>query len=244
MDATEYGDHWADIYDRIFPGGPDADAVADVLAGVAGPGPALELAIGTGRLALPLAGRGVEVHGIDVSEAMVEKLRAKPGGKDIPVTLADMRDFSLETRFPLIYLGFNTLFAMTDQEDQIRVFQNVARHLAHEGVFVVEGFVPDLLRFDHTGSRVGAIDVASYEIRLEVSRHDLASQTVTAQHVFLTEEGTRLFPVRIRYVWPSEMDLMARLAGLRLRQRWGGWNREPFTSASQRQVSVYELAEE
>ncbi|HZS94098.1 MAG TPA: class I SAM-dependent methyltransferase [Chloroflexota bacterium] len=242
MEPTEYGDQWAEIYDQVFPGGPDADAVADVLGGLAGPGPALELAIGTGRLALPLAGRGVEVHGIDISEAMVEKLRAKPGGADIPVTMADMRDFSLETRYPLIYLGFNTLFALPDQEDQIRVFQNVARHLAPEGVFVVEGFVPDLRRFDHTGSRVGAIAVDDDEVRLEVSRHDLARQTVTSQHVIIGEEGARLLPVRIRYVWPSEMDLMARLAELRLRQRWGGWNREPFTSASQRQVSIYELA--
>ncbi len=187
-------------------------------------GPALELAIGTGRLALPLAERGVEVHGIDASEAMVARLRSKSGGERIPVTIGDFADVPIEGRYALVYVVFNTLFALQTQEAQIRCFRNVAACLADGGVFVVEAFVPDLSRFDR-------------------GRHHPVEQRVESQHVLLSEQGIRFYPVQIRYAYPSELDLMARLAGLQLRARFGGWRREPFTAASAMHVSVYERAD-
>lgn len=194
--------------------------------------------IGTGRIALPLAGRGIEVHGIDASEAMIARLRAKPGGERIPVTVGDFADVAVEGRFRLVYLVFNTLFALPSQDDQVRCFRNVAAHLTDDGVFVIEAFVPDLARFDR-GQRTCLNRVTLDEVVLGVSRHDPVHQRVDSQHVLLRADGIRLLPVSIRYTWPAELDLMARLAGLRLRDRWSGWRREPFTAGSGLHVSVY-----
>jgi SAM-dependent methyltransferase len=237
---STYGDRIADVYDAWFHPPSDPAAAVDFLAELAGSGPAIELAIGTGRIALPLAARGVEIRGIDASTAMVDKLREKPGGTDIPVTMGDFADVAVEGRFRLVFVVFNTLFALLTQEDQRRCLRNVADHLTDDGVFVVEAFVPDIARFDR-GQRVDARQVELGRAFLEVSRHDAGNQRVSSQLVVLQETGFRMFPVELRYVWPSELDLMAELAGLKLRERWGGWNREPFTGELTH-VSVYERA--
>src|SRR6266545_4968010 len=228
---STYGDHIADAYDAWFHPPSDPAAAIDFLAELVGSGPALELAIGTGRIALPLATRGVEIQGIDASAAMVAKLREKPGGTDIPVTMGDFADVPVEGRFQLV-------FALLTQDDQRRCLRNVADHLTDDGVFVVEAFVPDIARFDR-GQRVDARRVEVGRAILEVSRHDAGNQRVSSQLVVLEETGLRIFPVELRYVWPSELDLMAELAGLRLRERWGDWNRERFTGDG-KHVSVYE----
>jgi SAM-dependent methyltransferase len=237
---STYGDRIADVYDAWFHPPQDPDAAVDLLAELAGSGPALELAIGTGRIALPLATRGVEIQGIDASAAMVAKLREKPGGTDIPVTMGDFADVAVEGRFQLVFVVFNTLFALLTQDDQRRCLRNVADHLTDDGVFVVEAFVPDIARFDR-GQRVDARQVELGRAFLDVSRHDAGNQRVSSQLVVFEETGFRMFPVELRYVWPSELDLMAELVGLRLRERWGGWKREAFTGEGTH-VSVYERA--
>lgn len=239
-DAASYGDKIADVYDEWY-AELDTSGAVDLLAELAGPGPVLELGIGTGRVALPLAERGIEVHGIDASEAMVGKLRGKPGGDRIPVTMGDFADVGVDGRFSLIAVVFSTFFSLRSQEEQIRCFNNVAAHLEEKGVFVVETFVPDVSRFDRQ-QRVSVSRVKYEEVMLEVSKHDPVEQRVDSHHVVVSETGIKMHPVRVRYAYPPELDLMARLAGLRLRERWGGWRREPFTASSIWQVSVYERA--
>jgi SAM-dependent methyltransferase len=239
-EPSTYGDRVAARYDEVYGDLDPTDAVEALVQLAGGRGPVLELAIGTGRIALPLADRGVEVHGVDASEAMVERLRAKPGGDRIPVTMDNFADVPVEGRFPVVFVAFNTFFALQSQEEQLRCFENVAAHLAEDGVFALEAFVPDVARFDR-GQRVGAIKVELDEVQFELSRYDPVDQRVTSQHVFLGPRGTELTPVVIRFAWPAELDLMARLAGLRLRERWGEWDGRPFTAESGRHVSVYEL---
>jgi SAM-dependent methyltransferase len=239
-----YGDRIADVYDALMVDLPDPADCVDRLAELAGPGPALELGIGTGRVALPLAARGVEVHGIDASPAMVERLRAKAGGEAIPVTFGDFADVPVEPvegGYPLVYVVFNTFFALLTQEDQLRCFAGVARHLAPGGAFALQGFVPDLTLYTG-GQSVRATHLGLDHVRLDVARHDPVAQRVDFQHLLLTGDGIRLLPGALRYAWPAELDLMARLAGLRVRERWGGWRREPFGAASCLHVSVYEHA--
>jgi SAM-dependent methyltransferase len=241
--AETYGERWAPIYDEWTAGLGflvDPETVAARLADLAGDGQALELAIGTGRVALPLADMGVGVHGVDISESMVAQLREKPGGADIPVTMGNFADVPVDGQFRLIYLVFNTIFALLTQDDQARCFANVARHLTDDGVFVLEAFLPDLARFDR-GQRVEVLDVGVDRVILNTSKHDPVGQSIEVLQVVL-EEGRplRTYPVRLRYCFPPELDLMARLAGLRLRERSGGWDGEPFTGASPRHVSVYE----
>jgi hypothetical protein len=243
-DAGTYGERIAGSYDALYGRwhaylGPESTTVA-FLRALAGDGPALELGIGTGRIALPLQEAGVEVHGIDASPAMVAKLREKPGGDRIRITMSDFADFSLATRFRLIYVPFNTFFGLLSQDDQISCLRAVGRHLTDDGAFVAELFVPDLSRFDR-GQRVSAIDVGTDEVRLEVSEHDPVAQTTTNQHVVIREDGVKLFPVRIRFAYVAELDLMARVAGLRLRERFADWDRSPFGSKSEKHISVYEL---
>ncbi len=239
---STYGDRIASIYDEMYPVVPTAGDVSitvDFLASIAGTGPVLELGIGTGRVALPLAAAGVAVRGIDASEAMVERMRSKPGGEAIPVTIGDFRDFSLDERFTAIYVPFNTFFGLLTQDDQVACFRAVARHLAPGGVFVMEAFVPDLGRFDR-GQRVSAIRVDPDGVSLDVSVYDPVAQVNDTQHVVIREEGIRLYPVRIRFAFPSELDLMARLAGMRLRERWADWDRTPFSGSSGKHISVWE----
>jgi SAM-dependent methyltransferase len=242
--AETYGERWADIYDDWTAGlglVVDGETIASRLADWAKGGPALELAIGTGRVALPLTEMGVEVHGIDISEEMVAKLRAKPGGADVPVTMGDFAEVPVEGRYPLVYLVFNTIFALLTQEDQARCFANVAGHLTDEGIFVLEAFIPDTTRFN-MGQRFETLEVGVDSAVLLASKHDPGTQTVQVLQMRI-EEGKPIatYPVRLRYAFPSELDLMARLGGMRLRDRWGGWDGEPFTGLSPRHVSVYEL---
>jgi len=213
----------------------------EFLAGLAGNGPVLELAIGTGRVALPLAARGLVVEGVDASAAMVQRLRAKPGGDSIKVTIGDMADVPASGPFRLVYLVANTLFALLTQERQASCFGNVARVLGPGGAFVIECFVPDLTRFDR-GQRMQALEVTEDMASFELSRHDAAQQRVTTQIVTMDGQGTRMRPVTLRYSWPSELDLMARQAGLQLTERYADWNRRPFDSTSSGHVSVYRPA--
>jgi SAM-dependent methyltransferase len=240
-EAGTYGDRIADDYDEIFAGRSDMDEAADFLAELAGAGPALELGIGTGRIALPLAARGVAVHGIDASARMVEKLREKPGGADLPVVIGDFADVGVSGPFTLVFVVFTTFFGLQSQEEQVRCFRNVAARLTTGGTFVIEAFVPDPTRFTR-GSNLEAVRVETDQVLLGATRHDAVSQTLVSQYVVVTEGGIRLFPARLRYAWPSELDLMAQLAGLRLRDRWANWRREPLTAASASHVSVYERA--
>jgi SAM-dependent methyltransferase len=238
-DASTYGERIAEIYDR-WPRVPqNADTVVEFLAAIAGRGPVLELGIGTGRIALPLARRGLEVHGIDASPSMVARLRAKPGGEAIPVALGDFAAVPIEGRFSLVFVVFNTFFGLLTQEAQVDCFAAVSRHLTGDGVFVIEAFVPDLSRFSGE-QRVEALSVETDRVVLATTMHDRAAQRVVSQQVLLSAGDVRLYPVELRYAWPSELDLMARLAGLQRRERWGGWNREPFSGASAGHVSVYE----
>jgi SAM-dependent methyltransferase len=239
-DPAYYGDRWADVYDERH-GGLDPSAAVGFLAGLAGEGPALELAIGTGRVALPLAARGIAVHGVDASAAMVDRLRAKPGGESLTVTMGDMAEVPVTGPFTLVYLVFNTLFGLLSAERQGECFRNVARVLGPGGAFVIECFVPDLTRFDR-GQRVDAQEVTEDAVSFELSRHDAAAQRVTVQIVTLNAEGWSMRPVAIRYSWPSELDLMAAQAGLRLAERYGDWRGQPFDSASGSHISVYRRA--
>lgn len=239
-DPSTYGDRIADIYDDFYPTRiRQDDRATDALAELADGGRVLELGIGTGRMALPLAARGLEVHGIEASVRMLEKLRAKPGGADLQVTIGDFADVGAEGRFDLVFIAFNTLFALTTEADQARCFRNVAEHLADGGAFVVEAFVPDLGRFDRDQT-VRAVDVDDDQVLLEASIHDPREQVIRSQHIWIRNGSLSLFPVKIRYAWPDELDRMSRDARMRLRGRWGGWRREPFTADSGKHVSVYE----
>lgn len=241
-DAATYGDRIAPIYDDLYDDLFDVGATVALLAELAEGRGALELAIGTGRIALPLKRAGVEVKGIDASEAMLAKLRAKPGGHDIEVAMGDFADVELDGTFGLVFIVFNSLFALTSQQDQVRCFASVADHLADDGVFLIEAFVPDPTRFErHQTSGIDSVSVN--KVIMEASRHDPVHQRVDTQHIVMRAgKPVELYPVSIRYAYPSELDLMARLAGLRLRDRWGGWRREPFTSESNFHVSVYTRA--
>jgi len=213
------------------------DSVA-TLAELAGGGKVLELAIGTGRVALPLAARGLTVHGIEASAAMVAKLREKPGGRAIPVEIGDMAEVRVNDTFDLIYLVFNTIFNLTTQEAQVRCFHNAARHLNAGGVFVVETVVPDLSGFVD-GQRMKGSWARMDSARFEIAIHDPVAQTVAFQRIEISEGGTRTTPHFMRYAWPSELDLMAQLAGLERSDRWAWWDRSPFTAGSKSHVTVY-----
>ena len=236
-DPAFYGDTWAPIYDEVF-AHLDPTAAVEALAQLAGTGRALELGIGTGRVAIPLAARGVAVHGIEASQAMVDRTRAKPGGATIPVTLGDFAQVAVEGEYALIYVVFSTLYGLPTQSAQLACLRNAAARLAPGGLFVFEGFVPDPTRFDGN-QRVQVNRVDPTRLDLLFARHDPVHQRVTSQHVIAGPEGMRLFPVEVRYVWPSELDLMGQLAGLRLRERWGDWRRGPYTGSGGH-VSIYE----
>jgi SAM-dependent methyltransferase len=212
---------------------------ADFLAALAGDGAALELGIGTGRIALPLAQRGVRVHGIDLSEPMVARLRAKPGGVDIPVTIGDFATTTVEGTFSLAYLVFNTIMNLTTQDEQVACFQNVAAHLEPGGCFVVEVEVPDLQRLP-PGETFRPFDVSATHLGFD--EYDVAAQGQVSHHYTLVNGTWELVSMPFRYVWPAELDLLARIAGMTLRERWGGWSREPFTSESRRHVSVWQTS--
>jgi len=227
----------ASIYDDDVRG-DEASTVA-LLGELAQSGPVLELAVGTGRIALPLAAQGIRVDGVDLSPAMIAKLRAKPGGHRLAITVGDFADVPVKGSYQLIYIVYNTLFNLLTQEDQVRCFANVAAHLVDDGLFVVEAFVPSHLHQLRDGQYVDAEQVGLDRVVFDVGQHDPVNQILDESHVVLASGGVQVFPVVTRYAWPSELDLMARLAGLRLADRWGGWRQEPFTSTSRNHVSVY-----
>ncbi len=239
-DPTAYGRGVADAYDELYAAIPDTDEAVSCLAGLAGPGPVLELGVGTGRLALPLARRGLRVHGMDSSPEMVELLRAKaPEGDGIEVVVGDFAETVLGERFTLVVLAINTIFALPDQGAQVRCFRNAAAHLEPGGVFVVEAYVldPAALR---DGPTVQPRFVDDGHVELQVASYDAATQRMQRTLVHLREGGIRLVPVNDRYASPAELNLMAQMAGLRLRERWGDWSRRAFDGSSRRHVSVYE----
>jgi SAM-dependent methyltransferase len=229
--AERYDESSADMFESSVVG-----PTVDFLAGLAGAGAALELGIGTGRIALPLAERGVRVHGIDLSEAMVAQLRAKPGGEEIPVAIGDFSTTRVDGTFALAYLVFNTINNLTTQDEQVACFQNVAAHLEPGGCFVIEVGVPGL-RTLPPGERFQVFDFS--ESHVGIDEYDVEHQGLISHHFSLVEGKWRLASTPFRYVWPEELDLMARAAGMTLRERWSGWQREPFTSESTKHVSVW-----
>jgi SAM-dependent methyltransferase len=230
--AARYDESSAEMFDREVVG-----PVVDLLVELAGSGRALELGIGTGRIALPLAQRGVLVHGIELSDAMVARLRAKPGGDDIHVTIGDFAMATVGGTFSLAYLVFNTIFNLTTQEAQVACFRNVAAHLVPGGCFVIEAAVPDVQRLV-PGEKIRAFHVSRN--RWGFDEYDIATQGLTSHHLEIVDGRLERNSVPFRYAWPAELDLMAQLAGMRLRERWSGWKREPFTSDSRQHVSIWE----
>jgi SAM-dependent methyltransferase len=232
-----FGPDTAARYDNALRG--DEDETVDFLAELARGGPALELAIGTGRIALPLAARGVQVEGIEQSAAMIARLREKPGGQELRVVEGDMADASMDTTYRLVFLVYNTIYNVLTQDGQVRCFENAARHLTDDGVFVVEAMVPGYLYALRGSQYVDAERIDADRVTLDVGRFDPVTQILDESHVTLSAEGIRVAPIVTRYIWPAELDLMARVAGLRLHDRWAGWSREPFDARSVRHVSVY-----
>jgi SAM-dependent methyltransferase len=230
--AARYDESSADMFEPAA-----LDPVVDFLYGLAGGGAALELGIGTGRVALPLAQRGVLVHGIDLSTAMVAKLREKPGSEQIQVTIGDFATTTVDGTFSLAYLVFNTIMNLTTQEEQVACFRNVAAQLAPGGCFVIEVALPDLQRLP-PGETVRPFTVTP--TRLGFDEYDLESQGLISHHYRVVDDKLEALSIPFRYVWPAELDLMARLAGMTLRERWSGWQREPFTGDSRKLVGVWE----
>jgi len=213
------------------------EPAVDFLAELARGGRALELGIGTGRIALPLAQRGVPVHGIDLSNAMVARLRAKPGGEEIGVTIGDFATATADGTFSLAYLVFNTISNLTTQAAQVACFRNVAAHLDRGGCFVIEVNIPELRRLP-PGETARVFHIS--ENRWGIDEFDVARQGVTSHHFRIVDGEVERLSIPFRYTWPAELDLMAELAGMRLRERWSGWRREPFTSESTKHISVWE----
>lgn len=237
---TSFGYEVSKRYDADEIRGDEDDTVAFLAAlALTSHGDALEFAIGTGRIALPLTRAGVRVDGIELSQDMVDRLREKPGGEDIDVVIGDMSAVDTGRRYGLVYLVYNTIGNLLTQTEQVRCFENAARHLTGDGVFVLECRVPTApSRPRH--QYVEAEVVTADRVTLDVARYDPVTQRLDEQHVHITASGIRLGPISLRLAHPPEFDLMARIAGLRLRDRWGGWHREPFTADDWRHVSVYE----
>jgi SAM-dependent methyltransferase len=233
-----FGDNVAQDYDEVSRRGDEAATVA-FLKPLAQGGRALELAIGTGRIALPLAAQGVQIDGIDFSPSMIARLRAKPGGAQIAVTLGNFADVAVPGTYELIYIVFNTLFNLLTQDEQVRCFENVAAHLTEEGVFVIEGGVPTEFCRLRNNQYVDLEDIEVDRVHLDIARYHPVTQLLEETHITLSNQGTQLFPIITRYAWPSELDLMARIAGLYLKERWANWNREPVTATSRNCISVY-----
>ncbi|HEY3764521.1 MAG TPA: class I SAM-dependent methyltransferase [Gaiellales bacterium] len=230
--AAGYDDSEGEMFDPAV-----VERTVDFIAALAGDGAALELGIGTGRIALPLSRRGVRVHGIDLSEAMVARLRAKPGGDAIGVTMGDFATARAEGTFSVAYLVFNTIMNLTTQDEQVACFRNVAAHLVPGGCFVIEVGIPQLQRLP-PGETFHPFTVTP--THLGIDEYDIVRQGLVSHHYRVGQGGVDVLSVPFRYVWPAELDLMARLAGMTLRERWSGWAREPFTSESTTHVSVWE----
>ncbi len=239
MDEDRWNERDAEWYDRLAEDMFEpavVEPVVDVLAELAGPGRALEFGVGTGRIALPLAGRGVSVHGLDASAPMVAKLRDKPGADQVCVTIGDFATTRVDGTFAVVYLVWNAITNLTTQDEQVACFENAAAHLEPGGCLVVEVDVPDLQRLA-PGETVRAFNVTA--TRLGFDEYDVVSQRQVSHHLWRVGEVFEASSAPYRYVWPSELDLMARVAGLTLRHRWSDWTREPFTKDSTQNVSVW-----
>jgi SAM-dependent methyltransferase len=235
-----FGPDVAARFDERYAYQADPDVVhpiVEFLTELAGGGSALELGIGTGRIALPLARRGVRVHGIDLSESMVAKLREKPGADQIDVTMGDFASTRVEGAFAVVYLVVNTIMNLTTQDEQVACFRNAAAHLEQGGCFVIEVEVPGLRRLP-PGETFQPFDVSANHLGFD--EYDVARQGLISHHYWIEDGSVEVLSPPFRYVWPSELDLMAQLAGMRLRERWSSWTREPFTSESTKHVSVWE----
>src|SRR3954471_22504545 len=229
--AATYDEHSASMFDPAV-----LQPAVERLAALANDGAALEFAIGTGRIALPLSDRGIQVAGIDNSEAMLARLREKPGADRITALAGDMATTYVEGDFSLVYLVFNTFFNLTSQDGQVACFENAARHLSRGGRFVIEARVPELQRLP-LGQTV--LPWRADPTGMSFYVYDTVTQRMDGQHFYIEDGAFRPSPIERRYAWPSELDLMARIAGMRLEHRWGGWRREPFTGLSPSHVSVY-----
>ena len=241
VDVT-YSGETAAVYDAWFGGYLAGAAIVDRLVQLAadgGPGPVLELGIGTGRVALPLAERGVEVHGVDGSQAMIAQLRAKPGGDDIPVSIGDFSDVPADGPFALIFVAAGTFFELPSQEAQVRCFANVARRLRPGGLFAFDSLVPDAGR-GAGGEDMRLLPTSDDRLIMRFRKFDFVEQRYTSNYLVVEDGITRHMKVQFRYAWPSELDLMAQMAGLRLKERVSSWGGEPFTGSSRSHVSVYE----
>jgi SAM-dependent methyltransferase len=234
--AERYESYWPDLFDPAV-----VDPAVNFLADLAGTGAALELGIGTGRIALPLSRRGVRVHGIELSPAMVERMRASPGGDGVGVTIGDFATAKAPGTFRVAYLVRNTIMNLTAQDDQVACFRNVSAHLEPGGSFVIEVEVPALRQLP-PGERVRAFTVTPTHLGFD-EYVDLTAQISVSHHYWVVDGRFETFSAPFRYVWPSELDLMAQLAGMTLRERWSDWNRAPFTSDSRSHISVWEKAE-
>ncbi len=238
-----FGERIAARYDEAEAGmfAPEVlEPTVDFLAGLAGDGPALEFGIGTGRIALPLAARGIRVHGIDLSRAMVERVRAKPGAEDISVSIGDFATTRVDGKFRLAYLVFNTINNLTTQAEQVACFRNAAAHLEPGGAFVIEVGVP-VVRLIPPGERFYTYYVS--DTKWDIDEYDFVTQGFYSHHYSVRDGQLFRNSIPFRYVWPAELDLMAQLAGMEFSERWDGWQREPFTAESRRHISVWKTPE-
>jgi SAM-dependent methyltransferase len=242
FDPTVYGASGiAEEYDDLYQAEWETDAAVDVLAQLAGAGgKVLELGIGTGRLAIPLVGRGIDVHGVDASEEMLQKLRQKSGGERIPVVVGDFAKVDAGRDFALVVLAVNTIFALPDQQAQVSCFANAARHLARGGRFVVEAWVPDVGAFRHNRA-VRPRVMGGDRISIEAAEIDPVEQMIRTTQAVFANGSVRLYPANHRYAWPAELDLMAQMAGFHRESRWADWKGAAFTAESRAHVSVYRL---
>jgi len=237
-DPGAYGRNWASVYDDLFDHRDDTAAVVRLVTSLAPHGPILELGVGSGRLAIPLAASGREVTGVDASREMLDRLREKPGGSAVTVVEGDMTSVALDERFACALIAFSTLFLLPSQEAQIQCLRNAAAHLTPGGVLLVEAFVPDHQRWTR-GQNVSITTMSESTVELQVGLHDAADQVIRTQQLSFGPDGLTLRPNTLRYVWPSELDVMCLLAGLRRVGRWSDWNRSPFTATSTAHVSAY-----
>ncbi len=240
MPEDYFGEHVAERFDERYAhkATPDVvDPIVAFLVDLARGGAALELGVGTGRIALPLAERGVRVHGIDLSEAMVARLRAKPGAEQVAVTIGDFASTTVQGTFAVVYLVANTIMNLTTQDEQVQCFRNAAAHLEPNGCFVIEVLVPRLQRLP-PGESFQPFDVGPTHLGFD--EYDVVRQGLVSHHYWIEDGKVEVFSPPFRYVWPAELDLMAQLAGMTLRERWSGWKKEPFTGDSPTHVSVWE----
>lgn len=236
---NSYGDDYVDVYDQLFESRDNDAEVASLLSALAAGKRALEFGVGTGRLAIPLAAAGVEVHGIDNSRAMLDVMQAKPGAAGIHCYLGDATTLRVPGEFQLVFIGFSTIYLLGSQQMQLQCFRNAAEHLPSGGKFLVEAFLHDRLQWS-TGEQFSTTGVERDHVKVRAAIHDPVDQVIKLQHITIGADGISFRPNRLRYIWPSELDLMGQLAGMRLIERWGDWKKTPFSAQSTSMVSVYE----